>query len=125
MRISLVNRLCGDALENKLLPWPDVMVKSSSGTKLFLVLVLVMANVVRMAPTYAPQLEIEDYESNPRNERSANTSHMPGPGHKIRLFIKNHYLQIFPDGTVNGTEDFNLYSKFHISCLHLRWVAKL
>ncbi|XP_037943020.1 myb-like protein D [Teleopsis dalmanni] len=37
-----------------------------------------------------------------RNERST-ISHLSGPARKIRLFIKNRFLQLMPDGTVNGT----------------------
>ncbi|XP_049278183.1 uncharacterized protein LOC125761262 isoform X2 [Anopheles funestus] len=40
-----------------------------------------------------------------RNERSANLSHITGATRKIQLFIKNRYIQLLPDGTVNGTYD--------------------
>uniref|UniRef100_A0A182INJ5 Uncharacterized protein n=1 Tax=Anopheles atroparvus TaxID=41427 RepID=A0A182INJ5_ANOAO len=40
-----------------------------------------------------------------RNERSANLSHISGATRKIQLFIKNRYVQLLPDGTVNGTHD--------------------
>ncbi|XP_049537470.1 uncharacterized protein LOC125952190 isoform X2 [Anopheles darlingi] len=40
-----------------------------------------------------------------RNERSANLSHVSGATRKIQLFIKNRYIQLLPDGTVNGTHD--------------------
>lgn len=40
-----------------------------------------------------------------RNERSANLSHITGATRKIQLYIKNRYLQLLPDGTVNGTQD--------------------
>uniref|UniRef100_A0A182FSD0 Uncharacterized protein n=1 Tax=Anopheles albimanus TaxID=7167 RepID=A0A182FSD0_ANOAL len=40
-----------------------------------------------------------------RNERSANLSHISGATRKIQLFIKNRYIQLLPDGTVNGTHD--------------------
>lgn len=48
-----------------------------------------------------------------RNERSANLSHITGSARKIQLYIKNRFLQLLPDGTVNGTtEDKSDYSKF-------------
>nr|XP_029736382.1 uncharacterized protein LOC115271075 isoform X2 [Aedes albopictus] len=40
-----------------------------------------------------------------RNERSANLSHITGANRKIQLYIKNRYLQLLADGTVNGTHD--------------------
>ncbi|CAD7093230.1 unnamed protein product, partial [Hermetia illucens] len=40
-----------------------------------------------------------------RNERSANLSHISGPARKIQLFIKNRWIQMLPDGTINGTQD--------------------
>ncbi|XP_070493464.1 probable serine/threonine-protein kinase DDB_G0283337 [Chironomus tepperi] len=40
-----------------------------------------------------------------RNERSANLSHITGSARKIQLYIKNRFLQLMPDGTVNGTTD--------------------
>lgn len=40
-----------------------------------------------------------------RNERSANLSHISGPARKIQLYIKNRFIQLLPDGTVNGTQD--------------------
>ncbi|KAG5682019.1 hypothetical protein PVAND_011411 [Polypedilum vanderplanki] len=40
-----------------------------------------------------------------RNERSANLSHITGSTRKIQLYIKNRFLQLLPDGTVNGTTD--------------------
>ncbi|XP_055602002.1 serine-rich adhesin for platelets [Uranotaenia lowii] len=40
-----------------------------------------------------------------RNERSANLSHITGANRKIQLYIKNRYLQLLADGTVNGTYD--------------------
>uniref|UniRef100_A0A1I8M510 Fibroblast growth factor n=1 Tax=Musca domestica TaxID=7370 RepID=A0A1I8M510_MUSDO len=39
-----------------------------------------------------------------RNERST-VSHLSGPSRKIQLYIKNRFLQLMPDGTVNGTPD--------------------
>lgn len=48
-----------------------------------------------------------------RNERSANLSHISGSARKIQLYIKNRFLQLLPDGTVNGTtDDTSDYSKF-------------
>lgn len=50
-----------------------------------------------------------------RNERSANLSHITGANRKIQLYIKNRYLQLLADGTVNGTHDdqseFSEYTK--------------
>lgn len=48
-----------------------------------------------------------------RNERSANLSHITGSARKIQLYIKNRFLQLLPDGTVNGTtDDTSDYSEF-------------
>lgn len=48
-----------------------------------------------------------------RNERSANLSHISGSARKIQLYIKNRFLQLQPDGVVNGTSDYQSdYSKF-------------
>lgn len=41
-----------------------------------------------------------------RNERSANMSHIKGTARKIQLLVKNRLIQILPDGTVNGTQDY-------------------
>lgn len=40
-----------------------------------------------------------------RNERSTNLSHIAGSTRRIQLYIKNRFLQILSDGTVNGTTD--------------------
>lgn len=40
-----------------------------------------------------------------RTERSANLSHITGTARKIRMYVKNRFLQLLPDGTVNGTAD--------------------
>ncbi|XP_059051725.1 uncharacterized protein LOC131846441 isoform X2 [Achroia grisella] len=40
-----------------------------------------------------------------RAQRSANLSHITGTSRKIQMFLKNRYLQLLPDGTVNGTTD--------------------
>lgn len=40
-----------------------------------------------------------------RSERSTNLSHITGSARKIQMHIKNRYLQILPDGTVNGTSN--------------------
>ncbi|VVC28426.1 Cytokine IL1/FGF,Fibroblast growth factor family [Cinara cedri] len=47
-----------------------------------------------------------------RSGRSAaNLSHITGTARKIKMFIKNRYLQVFPDGTVNSTaEDTSDYA---------------
>jgi hypothetical protein len=51
-----------------------------------------------------------------RNERSANLSHISGSARKIQLYIKNRFLQLMPDGIVNGTsDDSSDYSKFSYS----------
>lgn len=49
----------------------------------------------------------------PRNGRSTgNLSHISGTARKIKMFIKNRYLQVLPDGTVNSTaEDTNDYGE--------------
>ncbi|XP_053690829.1 uncharacterized protein LOC128739370 [Sabethes cyaneus] len=47
----------------------------------------------------------EDQSNLERNERSANLSHITGATRKIQLYIKNRYLQLLADGTVNGTHD--------------------
>jgi hypothetical protein len=53
-----------------------------------------------------------------RNERSANLSHITGSARKIQLYIKNRFLQLMPDGTVNGTtDDLSDYSEY-------RWLSE-
>lgn len=106
---TVVMRCWWYALENKLLPWPDVMVKSSSWIKLLLVLVMVMVSVVTMAPMYSPQMEIEDMsDSSKRNARSANPSSIAaGTVDKIKILIHGRFLQILRNGTVDGTQDEN------------------
>lgn len=49
-----------------------------------------------------------------RNGRStANLSHIMGTARKIKMFVKNRYLQVFPDGTVNSTtEDTSDYGEW-------------
>lgn len=48
-----------------------------------------------------------------RNERSANLSHISGSARKIQLYIKNRFLQLLPDGVVNGTSDYQSdFSKY-------------
>lgn len=48
-----------------------------------------------------------------RNERSANLSHITGGARKIQLYIKNRFLQLLPDGTINGTtDDLSDFSKY-------------
>lgn len=50
-----------------------------------------------------------------RNERSANLSHITGGTRKIQLYIKNRFLQLLPDGTINGTtDDLSDFSKYPI-----------
>lgn len=65
-----------------------------------------------------------------RNERSANLSHITGSARKIQLYIKNRFLQLLPDGTVNGTtDDLSDYSELHIQyfflSLHMMNVIQL
>ncbi|XP_044589543.1 putative uncharacterized protein DDB_G0282133 [Cotesia glomerata] len=59
-----------------------------------------------------------------RAERSANLSHLTGTSRKILIFIKNKYLQILPDGTVNGTEnftaDYNIFQRISVSSGQLK-----
>jgi hypothetical protein len=61
-----------------------------------------------------------------RNERSANLSHITGSARKIQLYIKNRFLQLLPDGTVNGTTEESDFSEFpkQILCLIscLKWI---
>lgn len=52
-----------------------------------------------------------DSESAIRSERSANLSHVSGTSRKIRLFLKHRFLQITPDGTVNGSGSESDYCK--------------
>lgn len=51
-----------------------------------------------------------------RAERSANLSHITGASRKIQMFIKHRYLQILPDGTVNGSSNDHTsdYSEYRI-----------
>lgn len=43
----------------------------------------------------------------PRAQRSANLSHITGTSRTIQMFLKNRYLQLLPDGVVNGTTEEN------------------
>ncbi|PZC83015.1 hypothetical protein B5X24_HaOG208882 [Helicoverpa armigera] len=56
----------------------------------------------------------------PRAQRSANLSHITGTSRTIQMFLKNRYLQLLPDGTVNGTTDYNSvyseYSRLDFTC---------
>lgn len=74
-----------------------------------------MVNVVTIAPSLpilSPQLETMDAKSSMRIERSANLSHITGTSKNIRMYIRDKYLQIFPDGTVNATDyESSDYSK--------------
>lgn len=60
-----------------------------------------------------------------RSERSTNLSHITGSARKIQMHIKNRYLQILPDGTVNGTSndgsDYSEYSPWQSSLELPRW----
>lgn len=44
-------------------------------------------------------------ETAQRTERSANLSHITGTARKIRMYVKNRFLQLLPDGSVNGSMD--------------------
>ncbi|XP_067204333.1 uncharacterized protein [Linepithema humile] len=59
-----------------------------------------------------------------RAERSANLSHITGASRKIRMYIKNRYLQILPDTTVNGsnddTSDYTIFQRISVSRGQLR-----
>lgn len=59
-------------------------------------------------------MRVEKNSTLERNERSANLSHISGSARKIQLYIKNRFLQLMPDGAVNGTtddkSDFSKYS---------------
>lgn len=57
-----------------------------------------------------------------RNERSANLSHITGSARKIQLYIKNRFLQLLPDGVVNGTTDEQSdYSKLKRTMANRAW----
>lgn len=58
----------------------------------------------------APLLE----DAAQRSERSANLSHISGTARKIRMYVKNRFLQILPDGAVNGTADETEYCKYTV-----------
>lgn len=60
----------------------------------------------------APLLE----DAAQRSERSANLSHISGTARKIRMYVKNRFLQILPDGAVNGTADETEYCKHYFIC---------
>lgn len=76
---------------------------------------MVMVSAVRMAPTYAPQSQVQDGDDpSKRNARSAEVPFSAGTSSIIRLIINNRYLQLYQDGTVNGTdEDFTDNSEFY------------
>lgn len=58
-----------------------------------------------------------------RAERSANLSHITGASRKIRMYIKNRYLQILPDTTVNGSnDDTSDYSEYAVEYALLGWL---
>lgn len=89
-------------------PWPEVMVR--------VLQLLVLASGVLLltaAPTPDSDQTTQLDDSSARSERSANLSHITGTARKIRMYIKNRYLQILPDGIVNGTgDDISDYSEF-------------
>uniref|UniRef100_A0A8D8WLP8 Fibroblast growth factor n=1 Tax=Cacopsylla melanoneura TaxID=428564 RepID=A0A8D8WLP8_9HEMI len=53
----------------------------------------------------APILPSQDTNGTPRSERSANLSHITGTSRKIRMYVKDRYLKISPDGNVTGTNE--------------------
>lgn len=65
-----------------------------------------------------------------RNERST-ISNLSGLSRKIQIYIKNRFIQLLPDGTVNGTQDeqsdyisTRLQLRFHYRAIHaLLWRA--
>lgn len=60
-----------------------------------------------------------------RNERSANLSHITGSARKIQLYIKNRFLQLMPDGVVNGTSDYQSdYSKLNFFMVQLSFLSR-
>lgn len=60
-----------------------------------------------------PPSEDDDKSSSARIERSTKLSQITGTTRKIRMFIRNQYLQIFANGSVKGTTDVNSdYSKY-------------
>ncbi|XP_051162911.1 uncharacterized protein LOC127282598, partial [Leptopilina boulardi] len=59
-----------------------------------------------------------------RAERSANLSHITGASRKIQMYVKNRYLQILPNGTVNGSNDdasdYTIFQRMSVSRGQLR-----
>ncbi|XP_044014124.1 putative uncharacterized protein DDB_G0291812, partial [Aphidius gifuensis] len=76
--------------------------KTINKTNIKIISIGTLLNIVNGAPA--------DYDAAIRAERSANLSHITGPSKKIQIFIKNRFLQIFPDGTVNGSSDPSNYT---------------
>lgn len=94
-----------------------------------LLVATMMCGLASSAPAPAPQNASEHHqfdagtnhqqhqsniEEDPvaRSERSTNLSHITGTARKIQMYIKNRYLQILVDGTVNGTtDDTSAYSE--------------
>lgn len=77
-------------------------------------LVTIICSFVNAYPTTQPsypETTVTDRTDSPledpaaRSQRSANLSHVTGTARKIKMYIKNRFLQILPDGTVNGTTD--------------------
>lgn len=67
----------------------------------------------------APIPPSQDTNGTPRSERSANLSHITGTSRKIRMYVKDRYLRISPDGNVTGTnEDESEYSKSFLYFSH-------
>jgi len=63
-------------------------------------------------PLFELAPDTDSLEASVRAERSANISHIVGTSRKIQLIVsKTWFLQIHPDGVVNGT-DTNFDSDF-------------
>ncbi|XP_069677403.1 calcium uptake protein 3, mitochondrial-like isoform X3 [Periplaneta americana] len=81
--------------------------------KVLLHLGWLVAFLVALTPVPAParpQYELvlpgsPDDDPAARSERSTNLSHITGTARKVQMYVKNRYLQILPDGTINGTSD--------------------
>lgn len=83
------------------LPWARRAMRSRTRPLRLLLAALALASC---AAAPAPE---------PRAQRSANLSHITGTSRKIQMVLKNHYLQLMPDGTVNGTIDgTSVYSEY-------------
>ncbi|XP_011496166.1 PREDICTED: fibroblast growth factor 16 [Ceratosolen solmsi marchali] len=71
----------------------------------------IIVNTIIAVATANITVTIEDLGV--RAERAANLSHITGVSRKIQIYIKNRFLQILPDGTVNGSNnDISNYTIF-------------